>query len=103
MSSSYPRPIQAGDLVICVRGHGALHVGGVPFKVERLGYSHEGFCCGLCGTASVGGPGAHAEGRVGEQAVALPLSWLIRIDPPASGEYDRVPTREPVKVPQKLC
>lgn len=81
------KPISVGDLVMVVRGHecSVAKAGGIPWTVtgivEPIG---GGYYCDICKRHSAWGEERAATGyKKGSHA---PLSWLIRIDPPAIPE-----------------
>lgn len=81
--------IKAGDLVMVVRGCCPHRSWGVPWRVEYL-FNGTGGTCVVCGKQVASGSAA------GGQFYSL-LSWLIKIDPPATG--DEVSMRKENKVP----
>ena len=87
--------IKVGDLVMMVRGHGCgLRLrGGVPFVVTGfVAPFGGGWTCSVCEQRNAG-PNENAalglkplrKAPKGEYA-AIPVSWLIKIDPPALSE-----------------
>lgn len=77
------RPIQVGDLVMVVRGCCPHNSWGVPWQVKSTVMAFNAHCI-VCGKPI--NEQAHALG-----AFAAPVTWLKRIDPPATG--DSLPTR----------
>ena len=78
--------IQKGDWVMMVGGHECLlaAAGGIPFKVTgftdvRCG----GWHCHRCNRYSAGPDEDAADGL---PRFHIPISWLIKIDPPAVAE-----------------
>ena len=86
--------IKAGDLVMVVRACCAVTLaqsGGLVGTVNKIEkYPDDSWLCENCGETG------HGDMRViafrGRYRSA-PTSWLKKIDPPATGEYDRVPQR----------
>jgi len=90
------KPIEVGCTVMVVRTCCAERINPLIFKVDWIDREIDpmtGPFCSLCGSDIPRdrwcGPGTGG--------LAQPLSWLQRIDPPAEGEYDRVPVRGTVK------
>lgn len=80
-------PIAKGDLVMIVRGHACITamVGGIPFRVtEIIAQKGGGWRCEHCHRYNIA-PDDKFAARWEERGNA-PLSWLIRIDPPALTE-----------------
>ena len=82
--------IKNGDLVMAIRGHECAFkvVGGIPFIVEKVVEPvGGGWFCPACQKSSAAGnePAARTSKR-GPKGAHVPLSWLIKIDPPAHGE-----------------
>lgn len=91
-------PIKKGDLVIVIKPTlccGSGHALGEVFEVDWLGVAGGG--CVICGDSTP----LEAASAPGETDTACALARLKKIDPPAAGEYDRVPVRkaQPKKVP----
>lgn len=90
-------PIKKGDLVMVARGQlccgGTGASTGKIFRVSRL--TRANLQCAHCASFK---PGVFA---VISAAGAYDIARLKKIDPPATGEYDRVPVRktQPRKVP----
>lgn len=77
--------IKAGDLVMVVRGHSCSLqlVAGVPFMVRRVDPASISMRCPQCGHRWP--PEQNVE-YPGFNGGAVPVSWLIKIDPPALTE-----------------
>ncbi len=76
------RPIQVGDLVVLVRGHGCIlerHVGRVFTVLGLVAPVGGGWHCTWCHKDSAG-PNEIAA-RINEKPGGIPLSWLKRIPP----------------------
>lgn len=89
------KPIQPGDLVMMVRGHSCLLKAwaGIPFVVAEIVQPRGGgWTCGRCNARGVAGDepaatGFKPRGKVPEgDTPGVPLSWLVRIDPPTQSE-----------------
>lgn len=81
--------IKVGDLVMLVRGHEcAIKVaGGIPFTVIGIVAPFGGgWTCPDCGMRNAGPNENGAAGFRKKSGGAIPLSWLIKIDPPAIPE-----------------
>lgn len=97
------RPIQAGDLVIVVRGHICLlnKFGGVPFRVSRIiSQFGGGWLCPVCWQGDIAQDaklGAQLEGLHVDPHSGIPCGWLRRIPPIEELEGQR--TEEKLKEP----
>ena len=93
-------PIKVGDLVMVVRGHKCLleKWGGVPFTVSALVSPRGGgWKCLHCGKYNAGPDEVGAAGLIDDLSSAVPISFLLKIDPPADAvsEDARKPMKEP--------
>lgn len=90
--------IKKGDLVMVVRVTHDCYAKfiGIPFVVENVGHAN-GNICDFCYQGSFSGPSACAGKSVATGIGGL-QSWLKKIDPPSTGEYDGVPVRNQIPV-----
>lgn len=84
--------IRKGDLCMVVRGHGCVVAarGGIPFTVESIEAPiFGGYRCPACKQNSIA-PTELAAGWTNNdgQSCATPLSWLLKIDPPALSDAE---------------
>lgn len=83
--------IKKGDLVMVVHSCCFENVGpNRVFVVDDIDYS-DGESCNFCGKDVPSGPDAGCDGWYFNH------SWLRKIDPPATGEYDGVAVRKTLK------
>ena len=85
--------VKAGDLVMVVRGHECVvaKVGGIPYTVRAIvNQTGGGWRCGICGTRDVA-PNETLGAQFYTAMHGIPLSWLLKIDPPADGETTEQP------------
>lgn len=84
--------IKQGDLVVAVRGYPKCgNCAGFVFTV--FDFDNIGSRC-RCGWQS------DREWRIatyGDGERGVPVTWLKKLDPPATGEYDGVPVRKIIK------
>ena len=94
------KPIQKGDLVMVVRAdHSCAKKWiGKVFIFNPLSNHHPGIQCYVCGERNIAMPNEYCHGNLRDRNNgAFPARWLIRIDPPATG--DSLPTRKDIKEP----
>ena len=81
--------IKVGDLVQIVRGHkcGVERVGGMIYTVLDFSFPRNGgWYCPICKMRSAGGDEPQAMGLYGKYSRGVPVSWLKKINPPATEE-----------------
>ena len=85
--------IKVGDMVMVVRGHECVvaTVGGIPYTVRAiLNQVGGGWRCGICGTRDIA-PNETLGAQFYTAMHGIPLSWLLKIDPPADDETTEQP------------
>jgi hypothetical protein len=89
-------PIKAGDLVMVVRGHACVLavIGGIPFAAPAILQSEH---CGLwkcrrCAARDIPGGKPYVSMPIQDaKTVDIPVSWLLKIHPPALDETTDTP------------
>lgn len=85
--------IKRGDLVMIVRVTHDCYAKyiGIPFVVVHAG-SNSGMVCDFCGKGFFDGAIASSDGDI-SKAIGGLQSWMIKLDPPSTGELSGAPLK----------